>query len=67
MSRNTVQEIENAIETLTPQEREELYTWIDQQPQPIDTLIESGLAAGAFDDEIQKALNDEVHDGFHPL
>jgi hypothetical protein len=44
---NTVQEIERAIQALTPRELEELYSWLDQHfPQPIDARIQSDLAAG---------------------
>jgi hypothetical protein len=35
MHLDTVQEIERAIKALTPQQREELYQWIEQHhPQP---------------------------------
>jgi len=38
MHLNTVQEIERAIDALTPQQAEELYAWLNQRhPQPIDT------------------------------
>ena len=30
MAPNTIKEIERAIETLSPQEIEELYAWLDQ-------------------------------------
>jgi hypothetical protein len=47
MGLNTVQEIERAIDALTPRELEELYTWLDQHcPQPIDIQIRADLEAG---------------------
>ncbi len=37
---NTVQEIERAIDALTPQQMEELYVWLDQHHlQPIDAQL----------------------------
>jgi hypothetical protein len=49
---NTVQEIEHAIQALTPPELEELYSWLDQNcPQPIDARLQSDLAAGRLDKE----------------
>lgn len=60
MSLNTIREIERAIGTLTPQELDELYSWLDQHhPQPIDTRIQSDLAAGRPDKAIHRALDDE--------
>ena len=57
---NTVQEIERAIQALTPRELEELYSWLDQHcPQPIDVRIQSDLAAGRLDKAINRALDDE--------
>ena len=67
MGLNTVQEIERAITTLTPQELEELYAWFDQQPHPLDTRIQSDLAAGRLDNAIQRALSDETNDRLQPL
>lgn len=60
MSINKVQEIERAIGTLTPQEVEELYVWLEQHfPQPIDARLQADLAAGRLDTAIQRALDDE--------
>jgi hypothetical protein len=60
MGLNTVQEIERAIRALKPQELEELYSWLDQNcPQPIDTRVQSDLAAGHLDNAIHRALDDE--------
>lgn len=64
---NTVQEIERAITALTPKELEELYVWFDQHPHPLDTRIQSDLAAGRLDNVIQRALSDEKDDRLQPL
>ena len=56
---NTIQEIERAIDALTPQQMEELCTWIDQRhPQPIDGRLQADLDAGRIDDRINRALAD---------
>jgi len=67
MGLNTVQEIERAIGTLTPQELEELCVWLDRYPHPIDTRIQSDLAAGRLDKAIQRALDDEKNSRVQPL
>lgn len=68
MDLRTVQEIERAIRALTPQELEELYSWLDQNcPQPIDTRIESDLTAGRLDEAIMRALDDEKSGRVQPL
>jgi hypothetical protein len=67
MGLNTVQEIERAIGTLTPQELEELWVWLDQHPHPIDTRIQSDLAAGRLDKALQRALDDEKNGRVQPL
>jgi len=60
MSLNTVQEIERAIGSLTPQELEELYSWLDEYSrQPIDMRIQADLEAGRLDHLIDQALEDE--------
>jgi hypothetical protein len=47
MGLNTVQEIERAIAALTPQQLEELYSWLDQNcPQPIDARLQFDLKGG---------------------
>ncbi len=59
MHLSTVQEIERAIDALTPQQRDELYQWIDQHyPQPIDEQLKRDLEAGRIDDRIHRALAD---------
>jgi hypothetical protein len=68
MSLNRVQEIERAIGALTPQELEELYSWLDQNcPQPIDIRLQSDLKAGHLDKAIQLALDDEKSGRVQPL
>ena len=65
---NTVQEIERAIQALTPPELEQLYAWLDQHcPQPIDARIQSDLAAGRLDKTINRALEDEKNGCVQPL
>jgi hypothetical protein len=49
MQLNTLEEIERAIETLTPQQREKLSLWLDERyPQPIDAQLRVDLAAVAL-------------------
>ena len=68
MSRNTVQEIERAIGTLTPSEIQELYAWLDQHfPHPVDARAGSDLAAGRLDSAIQRALDDDKSGRVRPL
>jgi hypothetical protein len=68
MSLHTVQEIERAIGALTPEEREELYSWLEQHgPDTFDTRIESDLAAGRLDKAIERALDDEKNGRVQPL
>ncbi len=68
MSLNTIKEIERAIETLTLREVEELYVWLDEHyPQPIDTRVQSDLAAGRLDSAIGRALDDEKKGRVRPL
>ena len=68
MALNTLQEIEHAISALTQEEVEELCLWLGHHyPQPIDTRIESDLAAGRLDNAIQRALDDEKNGRTKPL
>lgn len=68
MTSNTVEEIERAIEKLTPQELEELYSWLDgRHPQVIDTWLQSDFAAGRLDKAIFRALDDEKNSRIQPL
>jgi len=64
----TVKEIERAIGSLSPQEIEELYAWLDwNYPHPIDARVQSDLAAGRLDSAIQRALDDEKNGRTRPL
>jgi len=68
MAINTVQEIERAIDTLTPQGLRELYSWLDQHyPQPIDARVQSDLATGRLDEAIHRALEYEKNGRVQPL
>lgn len=65
---NTVQEIERAINALTPEELSELYSWLDERyPQPIDSRVQSDLETGLLDKAIRRALDDEANGRVHPL
>jgi len=68
MSRNTIQEIERAIESLTPREIEELYVWLEQhRPPPIDARVLTDLTGGGLDTAIERALDDEKSGRTQPL
>ncbi|HYA16702.1 MAG TPA: hypothetical protein VEF06_04510 [Bryobacteraceae bacterium] len=68
MPLDTLEEIERAIDALTPREREKVYVWLDEHhPQSIDTRIASDLAAGRLDDAIQRALDEEKSGSIRPL
>jgi hypothetical protein len=68
MRLNTVQEIERAIDALTPQQLEELCLWLDQRhPQPIDGQLKADLEAGRIDDRISRALADHKAGTTQPL
>lgn len=68
MRLDTVQEIERAIDTLTPQQMEELYVWLDQRhPQPIDAQLKADLDAGRIDERINRALADHKAGNTQPL
>ena len=59
MHMNTVEEIERAIDTLTPQQMEELYVWLDQRyPASVDAQLKADLDAGRIDNRISRALAD---------
>jgi len=63
MGRDTILEIERAIDKLNEQQLQELYSWLDQRhPQPVDARIEADLAAGRLDAAIRQALDDD-HNG----
>ena len=63
---NTVTEIERAISSLSPNERDELYTWMDQN-SPIDVQLKTDLDAGRIDDRIARALADHRAGNTQPL
>ena len=52
-----IQEIERAIGSLSVNELEELYAWMDHNcPQPIDSQLKVDLNSGRMDARIQRAL-----------
>ena len=60
----SLQDIERAIDALTPKQREELSLWLDRQyPQPIEAQLEADLQAGRLDDRINRALADHKAGG----
>ncbi len=63
---NTVLEIERAISALSPEELDELYTWMDRSC-PIDTRLKTDLDAGRIDDRILRALTDHKAGETQPL
>ena len=68
MPLSTVQEIERAIDALTPQQREELYQWLDHHyPQAIDEQLKADLDAGRMDNRINRALADQKAGRTQPL
>jgi hypothetical protein len=68
MPLDTLEEIERAINAMTPREREKLYLWLDEHhPQSIDTRIASDLAAGRLDDALQRVLGEERSGRIRPL
>jgi len=68
MGMTTIQEIQHAIDALTPQQLDELYQWLDRHhPHPIDTRIQSDLDAGRLDKAINRALDDEKKGRVKPL
>ena len=68
MASGTVKEIERAIQGLTLQEIQELYSWLEEHyPQPIDVQLKEDLAAGRLDSAIDRALDDEKNSRTRPL
>jgi len=63
---NTVLEIERAIRALSPDELDELYTWMDQN-FPIDVQLKTDLDGGRIDDRIARALADHRSGNTLPL
>jgi hypothetical protein len=65
---NTVQEIERAIDALTPDQREELYIWLDEHYlQTGDVQLKAAIDAGRFDDRIARAIADHKAGRTEPL
>jgi hypothetical protein len=65
---NTVQEIERAIDALTPTQREELYQWLDERYlQAGDLQLKAAIDAGRFDDRIARAVADHRAGKTEPL
>jgi hypothetical protein len=68
MNLSTVQEIERAIDALTPNQREELYVWLDEHYlQSGDVQLKAAIDAGRFDDRIARALADHKAGRTEPL
>jgi hypothetical protein len=68
MNLSTVQEIERAIDALTPDQREELYVWLDEHyMQSGDMQLKAAIDAGRFDDRIARALADHKAGRTEPL
>jgi hypothetical protein len=68
MHLKTVQEIERAIDALTPQQRDELYLWFDKHyTQLIDEQLKTDLDAGRLDNRINRALADHKAGRTQPL
>jgi len=65
---NTVQEIERAIDALTPEQREELYLWLDERYllSP-EAGLRAAVDAGRFDERINRALADHKAGRTEPL
>lgn len=57
---SSLKEIETAISNLTPQEYDELLSWLGEHapPQPIDLQIKASLEAGRMDERIRRAKAD---------
>ena len=63
-----VQEIERAIDSLTPEQLEELFVWLDEHhPQPIDGRLKADLDAGRIDSRIRRAVADHQSGKTHVL
>ena len=68
MTSTTVKEIENAIVTLSADELQELYAWLEQnRPHPFDERIAADFGAGRLDAVIQEALDDGKSGRLRPL
>ena len=64
----TIQEIERAIDALTPEQREELYLWLDERYlQSSDAQLKAAVDAGRFDERINRAIADHKAGRTEPL
>ena len=64
----SILEIERAIDELTPEQLQELYSWLEQHhPQAIDSRLAADLASGRLDLAIDRALDDEKNGRLRPL
>jgi len=64
----TIQEIERAIDALTPEQREELYLWLDERYlQSPDVRLKAAIDSGRFDERINRALADHKAGRTEPL
>jgi hypothetical protein len=68
MDLHTVQQIEHAIDALTPEQREELYLWLDEHYlRSGDLQLKAAIDAGRFDDRIARAISDHKAGRTEPL
>ncbi|HZQ52030.1 MAG TPA: hypothetical protein VFB14_07525 [Bryobacteraceae bacterium] len=68
MGLTTIQDIEHAIDALTPEQREELYLWLEEHYlQPSDIRLKAAIDAGRFDDQIARAIADHKAGRTEPL
>ena len=68
MDLNTVQDIERAIDALTPEQREHLYPWLDERHlQQGDRQLKTAVDAGRFDNRIARAIDDDNDGRTRPL
>jgi Spy/CpxP family protein refolding chaperone len=68
MNLTTVQEIERAIDALTPEQRDELYLWLDDHYlQSSDNQLKAAIDAGHFDERIARAVADHKAGKTEPL
>ena len=68
MELNTVQEIERAIDALTPDQRQELYIWLDERYlHEGDAQLKAAIDGGRFDDRITRAVADHKAGRTEPL
>ena len=68
MDLQTVQQIERAIDALTPEQREELYVWLDERYLHAgDVQLKTAIEAGRFDDRISRAIADHKAGRTEPL